>query len=182
MITEIFWTVVNFHFSPAKFLFWVTISSFNMVKEIAFIKKPLDKYASLQQKIADQVKLIGGYGRIHGCIIDIDFYNHIYVNPFDLTITGYFAFDMISKYVYKNVPSLLKKECPNLYEKYNKLLENKSENALVIADNTELDLKPEYYPDTDIYRASREIRKMQKVNKGILTTWIDPDTGKDLLE
>ena len=26
---------MNFHFSPAKFLFWVTISSFNMVKKIA---------------------------------------------------------------------------------------------------------------------------------------------------
>lgn len=26
---------MNFHSSPAKFLFWVTISSFNMVKEIA---------------------------------------------------------------------------------------------------------------------------------------------------
>ena len=69
-----------------------------------------------------------------------------------------------------------------MYKRYIKLLEGKSENALVVSNNTEIDLKSVYYPETDIYKASRKIKKMQKVNRGILTTWIDPNTGKDLLE
>lgn len=154
----------------------------NMVNEIAFLKKPLDKYMAFQQRLAEQIRFIGGYGRIHGCIVDIDFRNHIYVNPIDFTVTGYFAIDMISKYVYKNVPSLLMDKCPMMYKRYIKLLEGKSENALVVSNNTEIDLKSVYYPETDIYKASRKIKKMQKVNRGILTTWIDPNTGKDLLE
>ena len=154
----------------------------NMLKEIAFIKKPLDKYTNIQEKISDQVKSIGGRGTIHGAIIDIDFYNHIYVNPNDLVITGYFAYDIIFKQVYKNIPSLLKAKCPALYENYQKFLSGKTENALVAAGNTEIDTTPEYYFETDIYKASREIKKMQKVNKGILSTWLDPDTGTNLLE
>ena len=154
----------------------------NMLKEIAFIKKPLDKYTNIQQKISDQVKSIGGRGTIHGAIIDIDFYNHIYVNPNDLVITGYFAYDIIFKQVYKNIPSLLKAKCPALYENYRKLLSGKTDNALVVAGNTEIDTTPEDYFETDIYKASREIKKMQKVNKGILSTWYDPNTGANLLE
>ena len=152
----------------------------NMLSLVSAIKVPLDKYTSLQQKISDQVKAIGGKGRIHGCIVDIDFYNHIYVNPIDQTITGYYAYDMISKEAYRNIPSLLKAKCPVLYSNYKKMLSGKSENALVVSGNTKLDVTPVFYPDTDIYKASREIRKMQKLNSGILTTWTD--LGNNLIE
>ena len=47
-------------------------------------------------------------GRIHGCIIDIDFYNHVYVNPVNMKVTGYYALDIINKKVYGNIPELLK--------------------------------------------------------------------------
>ena len=63
---------------------------------ISTIKTPLDKFTSFQKRIADMVKQIGGIGAIHGSIVDIDFYNHIYVNPFDLSITGYWASDIIN--------------------------------------------------------------------------------------
>ena len=61
----------------------------NMETMIYTIKTPLDKFTSFQKHIADMVKRIGGVGTIHGSIIDIDFYNHINVNPIDLSITGY---------------------------------------------------------------------------------------------
>ena len=40
-------------------------------------------------------------GKVHGCIVDIDFFNHIYLNPFDGTITPYSALSMDMKYAYK---------------------------------------------------------------------------------
>ncbi len=153
-----------------------------MLDEIAFIKKPLDKYTAIQEKISEQIIAIGGSGNIHGAIIDIDFLNHIYVNPNDLKITGYFAYDMVNKKVYNNIPSLLKDQCPLLFANYSKMLAKKDDNALMISKDEVIDTRAKYYLDTDIYRASREIKKMQKVNKGILSTWIDSDTGRLLLE
>lgn len=154
----------------------------NMLDQIAFIKKPLDEYFEVQKSVSEQVKLIGGSGIIHGAIVDIDFYNHIYVNPYDLVITGYHASNIIDKQAYKNIPSLLKATCPRLYENYQKLLSNKTENSLVISSDTIIDTTPINYYETDIYKASREIKKMQKVNKGILCAWYDINTGVNLLE
>lgn len=144
----------------------------NMDKQISINKIPLDKYATYQSNIAHWIKEIGGYGTIHGSIIDIDFYNHIYVNPFDGTLSGYYASDIIDKYVYANIPSLLKANCPLLYKNYQKKLGHLKENALIVkGQSTEIILKPTYYPSTDIYKASREIKKMQRLNRGILTVW-----------
>ncbi len=103
----------------------------HMDKVIERIKNPLDKYISVQQIISNEVRRIGGKGRIHGCIVDIDFYNHIYVNPTDMKITGYWALDMINKKVYPNIPSLLKNECPMLYENYINFIEENSSSIIV---------------------------------------------------
>ena len=34
-------------------------------------------------------------------------------------------------------------------------------------------MQPQEYLETDIYKASREIKKMQKLNSNVLTTWYD---------
>ena len=70
-----------------------------------------------------KLEKIGGRGWIHGCIIDIDYYNHVYVNPVDMTVRSYWASDIINKLVYPTVPALLKAECPELYANYLKLIE-----------------------------------------------------------
>ncbi|MBR5251750.1 MAG: metallophosphoesterase [Oscillospiraceae bacterium] len=128
----------------------------NMDAEIAFIKKPLEKYQNIQLKLAEEIKKIGGWGSIHGAIVDIDFYNHIYVNPHDLKVTPYFAYDMVMKYAYQSVPALLKSKCPLLYMNYTKLLADKNSEAMVIrTEGSELSVKPELYKATDIYSASR---------------------------
>lgn len=146
----------------------------NMVDMISAIKTPLDKYTSIQKHVSNTIKRIGGDGRIHGCIIDIDFYNHIYVNPFDLSITGYWASDIINKIVYPSIPKLLKKNCPAIYGEYIKLLKGNGENPLAINQQTNVVvLSPQKYLDTDIYKVSREINKMQKLSSNILSCWYE---------
>lgn len=61
----------------------------NMDKVIDLISKPMKAYTAAQKSIAKEIRKLGGLGYIHGCIIDIDFWNHVYVNPLDGTITGY---------------------------------------------------------------------------------------------
>lgn len=144
----------------------------NMDFQIMLNKEPLDKYTKYQKGISNCIKEIGGEGTIHGSIIDINFENHIYVNPFDGTLTGYYAYNIIDKYVYDNIPSLLKANCPLLFENYQKKLEISKHNVLIPKGQfIKINLKPKYYPNTDIYKSSREIKKMQRLNDGILTVW-----------
>ena len=140
---------------------------------ITYIEAPLNKYTTYQEKIAKEIKKIGGSGRIHGCIIDVDYYNHIYVNPVDLTVTSYWAKDIINKNVYSNIPALLEAKCPELYSNYLKVIEGKKSSPLMVKKvKKEVVLLPQKYLETDIYKASREIKKMQKLTSNILTTWV----------
>lgn len=144
----------------------------HMDQMIATIKPPMDKYTAFQEKVASTIQKIGGYGRIHGCIIDINFFNHVYVNPIDLNVTGYWASDVVQKVVYPNIPSLLKEQCPQLYTNYQKLIEGKRTDPLMAKQKeTQLAMVPQLYLDTDIYKASREISKMQRLGSRILTIW-----------
>ncbi len=83
----------------------------NLSSAISLIKEPLGKYSRFQEQVADVVKKIGGAGAIHGCIIDIDFFNHIFVNPIDGTMIGYWASDIINKTAYPTISALLKARC-----------------------------------------------------------------------
>ena len=150
----------------------------NMDSMISTIKTPLDEFTSFQKRIAGIVKRIGGAGTIHGSIIDIDFYNHIYVNPLDLSITGYWASDIINKIVYPSIPALLEKNCPAIFGEYVKLLKDNRENPLASKQQTNVAILPQTYLDTDIYKASREIKKMQKLHSNILSSWYEDTLHK----
>lgn len=156
----------------------------NMDAQIAFVKGPLDKFSKIQEKIADAIKHIGGSGYIHGAIVDIDYYNHIYVNPYDLSVTPYFALDVVQKYVYPSIPVLLQEKCPLLYEKYNAYLTAEDNNVLAIRENDDKKLlaKRKLYTSTDIYKVSRELKKMQKLQSNILSVWYDSASERKELE
>ena len=147
----------------------------NMDRVVDILVEPLRKYTAAQERISDAIRDIGGSGLIHGCIVDIDFYNHVYVNPLDLKATGYWAMDIYDKLVYPDIPSLLENKCPELFENYTKLLESgDSQTKLAVIPKASQPKKnTKVYLDTKMYEASRFIRKMQKLNNNILTVWPD---------
>lgn len=151
---------------------------YHMNDVISLIMNPLDTYTALQKRVSDAVKAIGGDGNIHGCIIDIDGCNHVYVNPYDGKLTAYFAWDMVNKLVYASVPALLQQQCPLFYDRLMKQMEAGEGNVLVPTKYRETRMEimepPIAYPDTDIYRESREIRKMQRLSSNILCGWYEP--------
>lgn len=65
-------------------------------------------YCSALTAISEEVKGIGGYGFIHGSIVDIDFFNHIYLDPLDGSLTHYYAESTEERAVYDTVELLLK--------------------------------------------------------------------------
>lgn len=153
-----------------------------MDKVISIIQEPLSKYTTFQKIIANEIRKIGGEGIIHGCIIDIDFFNHIYVNPVDLTVTPYWARDMIDKVIYPSVKALLQDKTPMLYLNYETQIK-KDKNSLTKISAEQQNKKTIRYLSTDIYKASREIKKMQKLYKKVLSYWpenIDYDKTKKI--
>lgn len=142
---------------------------------ISSIQGPLSKYTAAQKSIAQKIIEIGGEGRIHGCIIDVDWNNHIFLDPSDGIIMAYWASDIVHKKVYSCVQSLLKEECPLLYAKYERLIcQDEQFRAIWKAENDLMNIPPQEYLDTKMYKASREIKKMQRLESNILTTWIEP--------
>ena len=122
-------------------------------------------------KISKAIKQIGGSGRIHGSIVDIDFFNHIYLNIFDGSITPYFASSLTNKYCFESVPHLLKETTPKLYKNYIKLLETNTEYALSLKQTEKKSSITEYL-STDIYKPSRLMLKIQALlNKNVIRVW-----------
>lgn len=145
-----------------------------MDEMISQIRKPLTKYTKFQNSISDAIKAFGGSGTCHGCIVDIDYFNHIYVNPVDGTITYYWASDIINKYIYSSLPELLESKCPELFDNYKKLIGTKSGSKTIeYFKKHELSNSVVHYLDTDIYKTSRQVKKFQKLDSNILTFWVE---------
>ncbi len=149
----------------------------NMEAQIARIKGPLDYYTEYQKKIATEIRKIGGSGKIHGCIIDIDFLNHIYVHPNTGDMVGYWASDIINKLVYPSIEMLLEEQTPRLYLNYKRLL-GEQNGSLPILSGKSLATAPREYLETDIYKVSREIKKMQRLESNILAAWYEEQEPK----
>ena len=81
--------------------------------------------------------------------------------------------NMINKIVYPSIPRFTEEKCPVLFGEYVKLIDDNSENALVLKQQIKTSWSPQLYLDTNIYKASREIRKMQRLNSNVLTTWYE---------
>ncbi len=149
-----------------------------MDEVISYIKNPLERFTEVQKHISEAIKAIGGSGTIHGAIVDIDFLDHIYVNPFDLTVTPYFAPDIVRKMIFPDMPALLQSTRPDLYGNYLKQVEGNAAFALALRKKTDPVPDPQLYLETDIYRASREIKKKQKLSSNILSIWVEPPANK----
>lgn len=148
----------------------------NLVNYSNSVKLFLESYENYQKQISNEIKKIGGSGYIHGSIIDIDFYNHLYINPLDATITPYFAYSMIDKYVYTNLISLLKAHNKELYGNYIKLLGSGSnnKNLIVFNNNLQESNKKTFVSETDMYRISRILKSFQYTTKyNIVRLWND---------
>ncbi len=123
-------------------------------------------------------------GKIHGCIVDLDYYNHVYVNPYDGTVTPYFAESMVSKYVYPNLASLIADKRPEMLPGFINwradasalLSEEKSvqpESMELLLSDT-ISVNNELVCDTGMYSASRIMRGLQYTyDCNLVCDWYD---------
>lgn len=125
--------------------------------------------------------------KVHGCIIDLDYHNHIYVNPYDGTIAPYFAMSKYLKNVYKNVASLLSEKRPEMIEDFkNTFVLNKDETtSLVVANSSkknslsnlsedEIDLYNVSVTDVSMYNISDRMKLLQSIyDYKLIEVWYD---------
>ena len=141
----------------------------NLPKYSESVRLFLSKYEMLQKDVSSEIKRIGGDGRIHGCIVDINLYNHLYINPLNHSIIPYYADSMVRKYVYNDIQSLLKNRCPELLNNYEKSVARQScGETLIISNNIKC------VTDTDMYRISRIISGLQYTTEyNVTRLWND---------
>lgn len=162
---------------------------------------PLKDFYHYMEQISSQIRLLGGSGRIHGCILDIDFYNHVAISPADGTMQWYHSSEYLSLEQHDNILSLASKRAnwlleniQNLSNKNNQSIEDGSEHYLLSPINS---LKmvgnklaeyvhesfteetKESFSDT-IYPLSNKMVSMQRLHYSkLLTFW--PDDIKEYL-
>lgn len=141
----------------------------NMDNYSIIIKEGTKSYYEYINQLSDYIKSIGGSGNVHGTIVDIDFYNHVYVNIYDGKITPYWAASMDYKIVYPSFQELLSNHCPKMLENM-----NSNKNKLVVMKNELISSGGEFYEDTKIYRESRMMKKIQYlIDDNIIRVWND---------
>ncbi len=146
-----------------------------MPRYVECIRRFLKPYTEYQQSISKVVKGFGGDGKIHGCIVDINYYNHLYVNPFDGTVTPYYAEDKEKKWVYPSVRSLLKDKAPYLFSRVDESYSDQKAGAsesdsqdiskalLNPADDDTAGTEITYVADQEIYNYSILIYEFQRM-------------------
>lgn len=136
--------------------------------------KLFSPYRRELEKISSFVKKFGGSGKVHGCIVDIDFFNHIQLNPYDATITYYYSPSFGLAQTYESLPLLLKNQNPDLLQQYNAL--NMNEEILTVKkEELALSREMEYIEySNSLYPTSRRFYQIQRLfDKGVLREWND---------
>lgn len=144
----------------------------NMTRYGEAVNSFLNDYQVELKSISSFVKSIGGTGRMHGCIVDVDFYNHVYLNPFDGTITSYRADDMVNKIVFPGFEAMLESERRDLLPEYkSKIAQNNDDMHALIKNNTGSEM---YYDGTEIYGISRIFYSLQHLTENfVVRRWDD---------
>lgn len=99
------------------------------------IQSALNSYFNFQKEVSKEIKKIGGYGTIHGCIVDIDKYNHIYVEPLHNNLIYYFATNIKNVQEYSNLKKLLKNNNKLLYDNLKKLKKNSNKESYILTNS-----------------------------------------------
>lgn len=138
-------------------------------------------YYKSMKEISNEVKKLGFSGKIHGCIIDIDFYNHIMVNPLDGKLTFYYSPQFGIVKAYDSFEQLLQDSLLNSLESKKYITATDGYNRLVksgkgLITQTKVSLREsklqKVSTKSGAYATSNRMNRIQFfVEAGVLNTW-----------
>jgi hypothetical protein len=155
-----------------------------MLPYVSLVKKAFSSYMNAIGTIAEEVRAFGGEGRVHGCIVDIDFWNHVYLDPFTGRLKFYFATSIDDRTEYEHIDTLLWKHAPQLLASYESLLKERTGDKMPLVKRGEDVSAVEAIrkADTLMYRPSNVIFSIQRLfESNVIRVWNeDVFANKDL--
>ena len=134
------------------------------------MKKAYAPYYEALCQISEEIKAFGGSGRIHGCIVDIDFLNHVYLNPIDGQVSFYYAEDMYSRVAMPLEQMLEETGHLEAYQKQQK----KGSITVINSSTNKQPVVPEIMFGTEMYEPSKALLKLQYlIEDDIIRVWKD---------
>lgn len=116
-------------------------------------------------------------GRVHGCVIDISSFSHIYVNPYNGKEIPYSAYDIKKRKVWREgVKELIAYDKPLLLEGNDEkaLTTNTTNCALAIVSNMNEEAIKEFETGNGIYKISKKLMGLQSIYEHkVICTWYD---------
>lgn len=128
----------------------------------------LGPYRAAEERVSNAVRAFGGTGRIHGAIIDIDFFNHIILNPLDGSLQYYSspAPGVVKRY--SSLGELLQHEGKELYPAYLEI-SGKTEDEIAAV---EVPKEESISMKDSVYAVSRWIYQIQRLfDDKVLREW-----------
>lgn len=156
----------------------------NLEQYVEKIQMAFRPYRNALDKIAAEVKRVGGSGCVHGSIVDIDYHNHIYLDPFDGYLMPYFAVDVTDRREFHSVQELLESspipalgsDGKPLLPAYTKLLDTGGVSILAptVKEDALAVVPMEVLDEKNIYAPSRVMKSIQYLlDKGVVRVWND---------
>lgn len=149
----------------------------NMLTYTQTVLNAIKPYKTVMKQLSNEVKKIGGTGTVHGCIVDISWFSHIYVNPFDGKVTPYWALNTFSRFVYNDIKELIETEELDLV---NQLETEINRHALPLIENhlmtkgssPNFALVPKWVLGAEIYEPSRIMKAIQYIwEQNVIRIW-----------
>ena len=134
-------------------------------------------FRKAEEMLSENLKAIGLSGRIHGCIIDLDFTNHIMINPVDGKVTVYNSpvFGIVKEY--DNLGTILEEMAqkdPRLYSKSLEKYKKKELKLPRVVKNMSGEYERVETDSESTYGISRDIRNVERLfTNNILRDWED---------
>lgn len=124
-------------------------------------------------------------GRVHGCIVDIDFRNHIYVDPISGSLTFYHSLSKDDKrLIYDDIRSLIAKHRPGMFLAFMRVLSVGKDSLCLTKKSIDLvkmsgDIikaieSKENFDDEYMYKKSRIMGQLQSIyDEKLINVWYD---------
>lgn len=145
----------------------------NMKLYADLTRATFSEYEKAIQKVSEEVQRIGGDGYIHGCIVDIDLFSHIYLDPFSGKLTFYYAESITDRVEYPTLNSLLVNHAPGLLQGP---LGSMSVDYALFDEGLKRGLigAPTKTSDSQMYKPSNVVRSVQYLfDDGVIRVWND---------
>lgn len=142
------------------------------------VRKAFIQYDREKKRLGEEIRRLGGRGSDHGCIVDIDFRNHIYCDPRDGAISFYYATDIANKIFFSDFMQLVRESpsltCRELILQHMESGCNLPALMPTVNESALLSVAPELVRDTGMYGPSRKMRSVQyALEKKVIRFWQD---------